>query len=1147
MQVEGRAKDDNVYDEIVISACREIPIEQMMSILKTKTDRTSGNTSDVTSKERADRVDVIKCRGDKVSLKPPLLPKPQTSPKVRTSSPKPGISSTTPFIFKCSNPDPSTARSNKEPAAGTEKEKPPFLVSTATDNHVQVASKRLPLHIKAPVAKLEEFEGFCDSVNSERPVRPPRSPKHQPFKDEPFTIFDEKPELPPKAKQWNCHMSGAVLASRANFEALQKHWKTTKEKSASLGRSNAFSYSEAKAKSASLGRHRIMDHASHLGKKEGEFSLGVRNAPIPPPRLKKKQCGHSGSIPLYAEVNYNMKRNRRKAGTEGTECSECVRDANVEEVQEQELPGPKSGGLASKSERMVEEEIKEAGEQSLRINICQNIMESMKERNEVDVMKEASICGEDVDTVSESEVLHSLHLVSGCVISQDKALNTTDLDFIKVDKNISQQTCSVDNRTLETSIILSPVNSHYEESLTSDPLPLEIEAKSDADKCLVTSPLSTSALEKHSDSCVEWVSAGVQDDWTTDNLELLPTKPSIAECAEHHATEGNSFEVYHIVHSTTEKVSESEVTVVTNSESVDNVNSTVVTNSESLDNVNSTVVANSESVDNVNSTVVRNSESLDSVNSTVVTNSESLDIVNSTIVTNSESVDNVSSNTIISVNNTVGDTEVKCADLVIVQKIGVASALEADVSQNPDSNNSTNSEYGLSPSSLPVRRKLDMTELGKLHQQKQSWHNCKDDSPSPETTLQRLPGAHKRKPKARTWWCDEGDLSSGTLGDLDSSDNTARQSSVEDVDLTCSDVEDGSSIVRKKFYTWFSSLGKGNWKYRTRKDSNFQFYCDSREKSDQRSREEEPAKEQIPVLEVTGDSAADVPEIEVDGINCTVAEGSRPSSGLSASSVLSALDVNQKSDVPVSEESFEVYQHSESDYEGEINPEDRDANPSQLEEVHRDKKAFYIAEELMTSERVFIDALKLLNVDFRQSVHAAAAEQKCAVIPDAELEKILNSLPQLQSLNEDLLHDLEARINKWDYVKKIADVIVKKGPFLKLYTSYIQNFESQCVYLEECCQKYPKFGKVVKEFEGSPRCQKLSLKHYMLKPVQRIPQYRLLLEDYLCHLSPTSPDRDDTHTALMIVRDVADHANRSIQLGVSCSIYDWNDRIFQFL
>jgi hypothetical protein len=382
------------------------------------------------------------------------------------------------------------------------------------------------------------------------------------------------------------------------------------------------------------------------------------------------------------------------------------------------------------------------------------------------------------------------------------------------------------------------------------------------------------------------------------------------------------------------------------------------------------------------------------------------------------------------------------------------------------------------------------------------------------------------------------------LGDLDSSDTTARQSSFEEVDQTGSDAEDGTVPLRRKLSTWLGSLGKGNRKQKIVRDLNSHFYCDSPQNIDQNAREERTEKEQIPVVEVTESPAAEIQETEVDGFNFAIPDSSRPPSGLST---LSALDMDQKSDAPVSEESFEIYHQSESENEGELNPEVRGETHSESEETRQKKKVFFIAEELMTSERAFIDVLKLLNVDFRQTVRVVAAKQRYPVIPDAELDKILNSLPQLQSLNEDLLRDLENRINNWNSVKKIADVIVRKGPFLKLYTSYIQNFESQCTYLDECCQKYPRFAKVVKEFEASSRCQKLSLKHYMLKPVQRIPQYRLLLEDYLRHLSPISPDLDDTRTALKIVCDVADHANRSIKLGVSLSIYNSNGNISELV
>lgn len=49
--------------------------------------------------------------------------------------------------------------------------------------------------------------------------------------------------------------------------------------------------------------------------------------------------------------------------------------------------------------------------------------------------------------------------------------------------------------------------------------------------------------------------------------------------------------------------------------------------------------------------------------------------------------------------------------------------------------------------------------------------------------------------------------------------------------------------------------------------------------------------------------------------------------------------------------------------------------------------------------------------------------------------------------------------------EKIADVIVKMGPFLKLYSWFIHDFESNLSLLEESKKKYPLFAQSVKEFE----------------------------------------------------------------------------------
>ncbi|TMS02858.1 FYVE, RhoGEF and PH domain-containing protein 6 [Larimichthys crocea] len=100
-----------------------------------------------------------------------------------------------------------------------------------------------------------------------------------------------------------------------------------------------------------------------------------------------------------------------------------------------------------------------------------------------------------------------------------------------------------------------------------------------------------------------------------------------------------------------------------------------------------------------------------------------------------------------------------------------------------------------------------------------------------------------------------------------------------------------------------------------------------------------------------------------------------------------------------------------------------------------------------------------------------------------------------------------------------------------MYSTYIRQFDNNVALLDEQCRKNTAFSAVVKEFEMSPRCASLALKHYLLKPVQRIPQYQLLLTDYLKNLPEDSEDYKDTQAALSIVKEVANHANDIMKQG----------------
>ena len=114
-----------------------------------------------------------------------------------------------------------------------------------------------------------------------------------------------------------------------------------------------------------------------------------------------------------------------------------------------------------------------------------------------------------------------------------------------------------------------------------------------------------------------------------------------------------------------------------------------------------------------------------------------------------------------------------------------------------------------------------------------------------------------------------------------------------------------------------------------------------------------------------------------------------------------------------------------------------------------------------------------------------------------------------------------------------------------MYSNYMNDFSSMNDHYNKCIEKYSAFKKAVIEFEKLPECKCLKITHYMLKPVQRLPQYRMLLDNYLKYLPKDSIDYEDTTEALRIVSEAADFANEGVkhkvvifgQLGFKMMVY----------
>ena len=456
----------------------------------------------------------------------------------------------------------------------------------------------------------------------------------------------------------------------------------------------------------------------------------------------------------------------------------------------------------------------------------------------------------------------------------------------------------------------------------------------------------------------------------------------------------------------------------------------------------------------------------------------------------------------------------------LVRRMPTDNKLESCSSNNNEKPECSLQQQQQQPSNPP-------TQASNVDEQpflRRSW-TCSDYSPSPSessSTSSSMNNANinaavtRRKQTAS--WLEEDDLSAGALADAESSDLVP--SSSEDIESST-----GAGTNRKKtkrgITSIFSSFGKGETQDHPGRRSQF-FVSEDGSENPRRDRTGSlPAARSVSVDETQQQQQTS--KEQTKNHRPLVRSTGSAFALLNSAATLAATATNVPEISPVLE--TQPPSSIPTGYEDVL----AQLDPSQ-------RKSFFVAREILTSEQTFLDVLNLLTIDFPNAVRAASETGRMAIIGKNDLDFILGGLPTLKTVNQVLVDELKERIPRWKELPKVADIIVKKGPFLKHYSTYVRDFEKIMHRLDHCCHKYSAFARTVREFEATERCQKLGLKHYMLKPVQRMPQYRLLLEDYLKTLTEESEDYEDTIKAITIVKDVAEHANEAINLQVILSI-----------
>ncbi|KAM6127547.1 LOW QUALITY PROTEIN: FERM, ARHGEF and pleckstrin domain-containing protein 2 [Phoenicopterus ruber ruber] len=220
-----------------------------------------------------------------------------------------------------------------------------------------------------------------------------------------------------------------------------------------------------------------------------------------------------------------------------------------------------------------------------------------------------------------------------------------------------------------------------------------------------------------------------------------------------------------------------------------------------------------------------------------------------------------------------------------------------------------------------------------------------------------------------------------------------------------------------------------------------------------------------------------------------------------------------------------------------LSPVLSDADGARIEEDDEMKrkryptdKAYFIAKEILATERTYLKDLEVITVWFRSAVIKENA------MPEGLMTLLFSNIDPIYEFHRGFLKEIEQRLSLWegrtnahmkgDY-QRIGDVMLRNMRTLKEFTSYLQKHDEVLTELEKATKRLKKLEMVYKEFELQKVCY-LPLNTFLLKPIQRLMHYKLILGRLCKHYTAEHRDFADCRNALKEVTEMTSQLQHSL-------------------
>uniref|UniRef100_A0A3B4C0H4 Pleckstrin homology domain containing, family G (with RhoGef domain) member 2 n=1 Tax=Pygocentrus nattereri TaxID=42514 RepID=A0A3B4C0H4_PYGNA len=171
--------------------------------------------------------------------------------------------------------------------------------------------------------------------------------------------------------------------------------------------------------------------------------------------------------------------------------------------------------------------------------------------------------------------------------------------------------------------------------------------------------------------------------------------------------------------------------------------------------------------------------------------------------------------------------------------------------------------------------------------------------------------------------------------------------------------------------------------------------------------------------------------------------------------------------------------------------------------------------EIVETEQAYVRDLKSIVEDYLGCII------DCGDLPlkPEEVSTLFCNIEDIYEFNSELLEDLE----RSPHAAAIAECFVERSEAFDIYTIYCMNYPNSVAVLRDC-MKNECLVRFFQERQAT-LCHSLPVETYLLKPVQRILKYHLLLQELSKHFDKSDPGYEVVEDAIITMTAVAWYIN----------------------